>query len=90
MCVGFPLRIVAITPGDLPMATLDAAGRSASCCLAYVPDARVGDYVLVQGGFAAVLLDAEAAAESLAAFAELGALGLAAGRRDLGNIPPGV
>ena len=74
MCVGFPLRIVAITPGELPMATLDAGGRSASCCLAYVPEARVGDYVLVQGGFAAVLLDAEAAAESLAAFAELDAV----------------
>jgi len=42
------------------------------CNLAYFPEARVGDYVLVQHGFAMQVLDAASAAESLAAFAELG------------------
>ncbi|GAB2460943.1 HypC/HybG/HupF family hydrogenase formation chaperone [Xylanimonas ulmi] len=72
MCVAIPARIEEITPGPLPTARLDVAGRSASCCLAYLPQAAVGDYVLVQNGFAVLLLDPLSAAESLAAFADLG------------------
>jgi hydrogenase maturation factor len=34
----------------------------------------VGEYVLVQSGFAVELLDAETAAESLAAFLQVGAM----------------
>ncbi len=72
MCVSVPSRIESITPGVLPMADVRVADRRVSCCLAYVPEAQVGDYVLVQNGFAIELLDAEAAAQSLAVFAELG------------------
>jgi len=72
MCVAVPSPIVEITPGPLPMARVRHGGRLLDCCLAYVPEAQVGDYVLVQNGFAVELLDATAAAESLAAFAELG------------------
>ena len=74
MCVGIPARIVEITGGALPMAQLDLAGRLEQCCLAYLPEAVVGDHVLVQNGFAIVLLDPEAAAQSLAAFVELGVI----------------
>lgn len=74
MCVSIPARIVRITGGPLPMAGIDVAGRAQECCLAYLPDAAVGDHVLVQNGFAIELLDPRAAAESLAAFAELGLL----------------
>ncbi|MDR2374473.1 MAG: HypC/HybG/HupF family hydrogenase formation chaperone [Bifidobacteriaceae bacterium] len=72
MCVAVPTRIVAIEPGPMPMARLEPGASPASCCLAYVPEAQVGDYVLVQHGFAVELLDPAAAALSLAAFAELG------------------
>lgn len=72
MCLSIPARIVEITPGAMPMARVDVAGRAESCCLSYVPDAAVDDYVLVQHGFAVELLDPQAAAESLAAFAALG------------------
>lgn len=72
MCVSVPARIVRITAEVLPMAELDVAGELARCCLAYLPEAAVGDYVLVQNGFAVTLLDEQSAAESLAAFAELG------------------
>jgi hydrogenase expression/formation protein HypC len=72
MCVSIPARIEAITPGVMPMATITVAGRSQLCCVAYHPQARVGDYVLVQNGFSIELLDPDSAAESLAAFAELG------------------
>jgi hydrogenase expression/formation protein HypC len=71
MCVAIPARIVEIIPGALPQATLDQAGREVKCCLAYVPEATPGDYVLIQNGFAIEILDPKSAAESLAAFATL-------------------
>lgn len=72
MCVGVPSKILAIAPGPLPLARIDVAGREQDACLAYLPEARVGDYVLVQSGFAVTLLTPEEAAESLATWAELG------------------
>ncbi|WOP18677.1 HypC/HybG/HupF family hydrogenase formation chaperone [Raineyella sp. LH-20] len=69
-----PSRIIRITPGVLPMADVRVADREITCCLAYVPEAQVGDFVLVQNGFAIDLLDPESAAQSLAAFAELGVI----------------
>ncbi|WP_460830047.1 HypC/HybG/HupF family hydrogenase formation chaperone [Nocardioides hungaricus] len=73
-----PSRIVAVAGhGVLARATLDAQGATRECHLAYLPEARVGDWVLVQAGFAVTLLDEESARESLAAFAELGVLGRA-------------
>jgi hydrogenase expression/formation protein HypC len=71
MCLAVPAKIREITGGVLPMARLDQAGREIDCCLAYLPEAAVGDYVLIQNGFAVTLLDAESADESLAAFAAL-------------------
>lgn len=74
MCVGVPSRILAITPGALPMARLDVAGQQQDACLAYLPEAQVGDYVLVQGGFAMTLLTPDEAADSLRVWADLGML----------------
>jgi hydrogenase expression/formation protein HypC len=74
MCVAIPARIVEIIDMVPLTACVDIAGRIARCCLAYLPGAKVGDYVLVQSGFAVELLDAEVAAESLAAFAAIGAM----------------
>jgi hydrogenase expression/formation protein HypC len=72
MCIAIPADLVDVVPGALPMARLRQGRRPAACCLAYVPEAEVGDFVLVQNGFAVERLDAEAAAASLAALAELG------------------
>lgn len=72
MCIAIPGLIVAIDTGALPMARIDINGRLQDCCVAYVPEAEVGDYVLVQNGFAIEAMDAGAAAQSLAAFEELG------------------
>ncbi|MFT8396612.1 HypC/HybG/HupF family hydrogenase formation chaperone [Propionibacterium sp.] len=70
--MSIPSRITAIAGGPMPMAAIEVAGQPRQCCLAYLPEARVGDFVLVQHGFATDLMDAESAAESLKAFAELG------------------
>lgn len=74
MCVGIPAKITAITAGLLPMAEVDLNGERVQARLAYFPDAQIGDYVLVQNGFVMDVLDEQAAAESLAAFASLGVL----------------
>jgi hydrogenase expression/formation protein HypC len=74
VCVSIPARILEILDVAPLTARIDIAGRAERCCLTYLPEAKVGDYVLVQGGFAVELLDAEVAAESLAAFAVIDAV----------------
>lgn len=73
MCLGVPGRIEAI--GDdrgVPMATVDFGGVSKQVCLAYVPEADVGDYAIVHAGFAISRLDEEAAQESLRVWRAMG------------------
>lgn len=72
MCVGVPCQILSITPGVMPMGRIDVAGQVQDACMAYVPEARVGDYVLIRNGFAMNLLTAEEAQESLDTWRELG------------------
>ena len=71
MCLGIPGIITTITEGQLLMGTVDFSGSSLSVCLAYVPEAKVGDYVLVHAGFALAVLDEEIASEKLAALRQL-------------------
>jgi hydrogenase expression/formation protein HypC len=70
MCLAIPGRIVGIT-GDQPMmrfAQVDFGGVGKQINLAYVPQAAVGDYVLVHVGFALTVID-EAEAQQI--FADL-------------------
>jgi len=64
MCLGVPGQIVEIRERDgLRMATVDFGGVRREVCLAYVPEASVGDYVVVHVGFAiSVLSETEARA----------------------------
>ncbi|BDU75659.1 HypC/HybG/HupF family hydrogenase formation chaperone [Mesoterricola sediminis] len=64
MCVGVPGRILEIEAGLLPMARVDFAGTVRDVSLALVPDAQVGQFVLVNMGSAVHTLD-EAEAEDL-------------------------
>ena len=67
MCLGVPGRIVAV--GDdslLRMSVVDFDGVRRPVCLAYAPDADVGDYVIVHVGFAISVVDEAEAAETLA------------------------
>jgi hydrogenase expression/formation protein HypC len=61
--------------GELRMGRVDFSGVQRQACLAYVPEVQVGDYVLVHVGFAISRIDEEAARETLATLAEIGALG---------------
>jgi hydrogenase expression/formation protein HypC len=71
MCLGVPGKIVAVEDGFMRMGTVDFDGSTLEVCLAYVPEAAVGDYVLVHAGFALAQLDEEQAAETLDALRQL-------------------
>ncbi len=50
-------------------------GAEKEANLAFVPEANVGDYVLVHAGFAISVVDAEEAAQTLEYFRQIGELG---------------
>ena len=58
MCLAVPGRVVeTYVEADLPMAKVDYGGVMRKACLAHVPHAKVGDYVLVHVGFALSCID---------------------------------
>jgi len=68
MCLAVPGELLSIE-GDDPLARqgrVSFAGLVKSANLAYVPEAKVGDYVLVHAGFAITVIDAEEALRTLA------------------------
>ncbi|MFO0838939.1 MAG: HypC/HybG/HupF family hydrogenase formation chaperone [Phycisphaerae bacterium] len=68
MCLAIPGRILQITDSDpLRTATVDFDGVRREVTLCYVPEARVGDYVLVHVGFAISRVDEDVARETLEA-----------------------
>ena len=69
MCLAIPARIVALTaPGA---AVVELSGVRKAISIALVPEAQVGDYVIVHVGHALGLLDVAEAEATLALFAEL-------------------
>ena len=66
MCLGIPGKITEIYEKDfLPMAKIDCGGILKEACLAYTPEAKVGDYALIHVGFAISLMDEEEAQATL-------------------------
>ena len=65
MCLGIPGEIVSIDagaePGVLSMGQVRFGGATKQICLACVPDAFVGDFVVVHAGFAISKMDRAAA-----------------------------
>ncbi len=73
MCLAVPGRISELREGDgIAMGTIDYGGVTREACLAYLPEAKVGDYVLVHAGFAISRVDEEEAARTLQLLRELG------------------
>jgi hydrogenase expression/formation protein HypC len=58
MCLAIPGRIVQIgeDPEQGPRAEVDFDGQLRRVLLLYVPEARVGDYVVVHAGFATTIV----------------------------------
>ncbi len=71
MCLALPARVAAIH--DDGSASVDLGGVRKDVSLALVPEAQVGDYVIVHVGHAIGMVDPEEAERTLALFAELAA-----------------
>ncbi|MCK4898734.1 MAG: HypC/HybG/HupF family hydrogenase formation chaperone [Anaerolineales bacterium] len=76
MCLGIPGKIVDIyETGGLQMGKVDFGGVTREACLAYVPEAKMGDYTIIHVGFALHLISEEEAQETLALIREIAATG---------------
>lgn len=75
MCLAVPGQVLSIEADQLRTATVSFGGVTKSISLALVPEAEVGDYVIVHVGFAISKLDEEAARRTLETYADLTALG---------------
>jgi hydrogenase expression/formation protein HypC len=74
MCLGVPGKVVEITeesPMGMTMAKVSFGGIVKEICLAYVPEAGVGDFVIVHAGFALNVIDEEEAMEVFAMLKEM-------------------
>ncbi|MCA9533511.1 MAG: HypC/HybG/HupF family hydrogenase formation chaperone [Myxococcales bacterium] len=72
MCLGIPGEVKSVVDGDLRMGKVLFGGITKEVCLAYVPEAEVGDFVVVHAGFAISRIDREAALRVFSYLAELG------------------
>jgi hydrogenase expression/formation protein HypC len=69
MCLALPAQLVERLVDD--QAVVDLGGIRKTISIALVPEARVGDYVIVHVGHALGVLDEAEAQATLALFAEL-------------------
>ena len=69
MCVAVPSKIVEI---EDTTAVVEVTGTRVKARLDVLPEAKVGDYVLVHAGFAITIVDEEEALETLQVMKEVG------------------
>ncbi len=75
MCLGIPGKLLEVHEQDsLPMGKVEFGGIAKDICLAYVPEAEVGDYVLVHVGFAISRIDEQEAQEIFSYIEQIGDL----------------
>jgi hydrogenase expression/formation protein HypC len=75
MCLAIPGRVVEFHQTDgVRMSKVDFGGVTREACLAYLPEAEVGDFVLVHAGFAISRVNPEEAARTLRLLGEMGEL----------------
>ena len=88
MCLAIPGRVTAVDDapvdkGDGPlMGKVDFGGIQKKVCLDWIPDVKVGEYVIVHVGFAISKVNEEEALETLKMLEEMGEL-----QADLGLLP---
>jgi hydrogenase expression/formation protein HypC len=66
MCLAVPGKVTEFyDAGGIVMARVDFAGVTREACMAYLPEAQAGDYVLVHAGFAISRVDPAEAERTL-------------------------
>jgi hydrogenase expression/formation protein HypC len=87
MCLGIPGKVIEIRDdGALLMGKVDFGGVRKEACLAYTPEVRVGEYVIVHVGFAISRMDEAEALKTLEILGQMG--GLVQG--ELATMSPGM
>ena len=72
MCLGVPGKITEIfEKNNIKMCNVDFGGVNREVCLDFVPEAKIGNYVIVHVGFAISLLSEEEAQETLELLQEI-------------------
>jgi len=72
MCLGVPGKLTEIYEANgLRMGKVDFGGVMREACLEYLPDVKVGDYVIIHVGFAISQLSEKEAAETLSILREI-------------------
>jgi hydrogenase expression/formation protein HypC len=86
MCLGVPGKVLKVETGPtgLAMGKVSFGGVAKEVCLAFVPEAAPGDYVVVHVGFAISRIDEAEAVRVFAALRELGELAELAEREGSG------
>jgi hydrogenase expression/formation protein HypC len=75
VCLGIPGKIIeSFESQGLLMAKVQFGGIVREACLQYVPEAKVGDYVVVHVGFAITRLNEEEAMRTYRLLEEIGQL----------------
>jgi hydrogenase expression/formation protein HypC len=76
MCLGIPGRVTEIRDeAGLTMGKVDFGGVRKDVCLAYLPDVKLGDYVIVHVGFAISQVDEDEAMKTLSILDSMGVIG---------------
>ena len=66
MCVAVPGKITEIyEDGPLSTAKIDFGGVTKEACIAWIPEVKVGNYVIVHAGFALNIIDEAEALKTL-------------------------
>jgi len=74
VCLGIPGRIIETYDATgFRMGKVDFGGIVKEACLEYVPEAEIGDYVIIHAGFAISRLDEQEAQETLELLRQIGA-----------------
>jgi len=75
MCLAVPGKVLTVTGNDIDRAgRVSFGGIVKEVSLAYVPEARVGDYVLVHVGFAISVMDEAEATQVFKYLKQIGEL----------------
>jgi hydrogenase expression/formation protein HypC len=76
VCLGVPGKVLSVEENaqGMIMGTVSFAGVNKEICLAYVPEAKPDDYVIVHAGFAISIIDEQEAAETFEILRRMGEL----------------
>lgn len=72
MCLAIPGKLIeTFEENGLKMGRLDYAGTTNVACLAYTPEAEIGQYVMVHAGFGISVIDEVEAEKTYAVWQEM-------------------